>query len=165
MKDWQVLWRLIKFRPTLFYGSVFFATLIQLAMQAPALLTREFFNYLSNGSQAQFDLWALVALMFGAGLAEASVRYGLIFTRVTFHFTGLALMRKNVFSYVLNQPGARPMPTSPGESISRFGGDLDEIGQFFQWIEMLVGHFFSSIVAIFFMVSINPTITLVAFAP
>src|SRR5690606_7254419 len=137
----------------------------QLAMQAPALLTREFFNFLSHGAQAQFDLWALVALMVAAGLAEGSVRYGLIFSRVTFHFSGLALMRKNVFSYVLNQPGARPMPTSPGESISRFGGDLDEIGRFFQWLEMLFGHAISTVVAIAFMVSINPLITLVAFAP
>jgi ATP-binding cassette subfamily B protein len=165
MKDWQILWELIKFRPGLFWGSVFFATLVQLAMQAPALLTREFFNYLSNGQQAQFDLWALVVLMVVAGLAEGSVRYGLIFCRVTFHFTGLALMRKNVFAYVLNQPGARPMPTSPGESISRFGGDLDEIGQFYQWLEMLFGFAISSIVAIYFMISISPTITLVAFAP
>lgn len=165
MKNWQVLWALIKFRPKLFFGSIFFATLLQLAMQAPALLTREFFNYLTDGVQARFDLWALVALMVVAGLSEASVRYGLIWNRVTFHFTSLALMRKNVFNHVLNQPGARPMPTSPGESISRFGGDLDEIGQFFQWIEMLVGHSISSLVAIAFMVSINPTITLVAFAP
>jgi ATP-binding cassette, subfamily B, bacterial len=165
MKNWQILWELVKFRPWLFFGSVFFATLIQLAMQAPALLTREFFNYLTGGAQARFDMWALVALLVGAGLAEASVRYGLIFNRVTFHFTSLALMRKNVFSHVLRQPGARPMPTSPGESISRFGGDLDEIGQFFQWLEMLGGHAISTIVAIAFMVSINPTITLVAFAP
>ena len=147
MKNWQMLWRLIRFRPWLFFGSVFFATLMQLSMQAPALLTREFFNYLTDGSQARFDLWALVALMVGAGLAEATVRYGLIFNRVTFHFTVLALMRKNVFAYVLSQPGARPMPTSPGESISRFGGDLDEIGEFFRWVEMLVGHFISSLVA------------------
>ncbi len=165
MKNWQILWELVKFSPWLFGGSIFFATIMQLAMQAPALLTREFFNFLSDSAQAQFDLWALVALMIASGLAEASVRYGLIFNRVTFHFTALALMRKNVFSHVLNQPGARPMPTSPGESISRFGGDLDEIGQFFQWLEMLFGHAISTVVAIFFMVSINPLITLVAFAP
>jgi ATP-binding cassette, subfamily B, bacterial len=165
MKDWHILWRLVKFRPWLFIGSAFFATLVQLAMQAPALVTREYFNYLSNGEQAQFGLWTLVALLVMSGLAEITVRFGMIFTRVTFHFTGLALMRKNLFAHVLRQPGARPMPTSPGESISRFGGDLDEIGQFFQWIEMLVGFAFSSLVAIYFMVSINPLITLVAFTP
>ena len=165
MKDWQVLLELVKFRPWLFYGSAFFAMLVQLAMQAPALLTREYFNYLTDGAQASFDLWALIALLVMAGLAEISVRFGLIWSRVTFHFTGLALMRKNVFGHVLRQPGARPMPTSPGESISRFGGDLDEIGQFFRWVEMLIGHAISTVVAIFFMVSINPLITLVAFTP
>lgn len=165
MKDWQILLELVKFRPWLFIGSAFFATLVQLAMQAPGLLGREFFNSLGSGNQATFDLWALIALLVMAALGEISVRYGLMFTRVTFHFTGLALMRKNVFAHVLRQPGARPMPTSPGESISRFGGDLDEIGQFFQWVEMLIGHFISTIVAVIFMVSINPLITLVAFTP
>ena len=165
MKDWQVLWQLLRFQPWLFLASAATMTLAQLAMQAPALLTREFFNYLTEGQQARFDIWALVALMVMAGLAEITVRFGNVFSRVTFHFTGLALMRKNLFAHVLRQPGARPMPTSPGESISRFGGDLDEIGMFFRWIEMLLSFLISTSVAIYFMVSINPTITLVAFAP
>jgi ATP-binding cassette subfamily B protein len=165
MKDWQVLRQLLRFQPWLFLASALTMTLAQLAMQAPALLTREFFNYLTDGQQARFDIWALVALMLMAGLAEITVRFGNVFSRVTFHFTGLALMRKNLFAHVLSQPGARPMPTSPGESISRFGGDLDEIGMFFRWIEMLMGFLISTSVAIYFMVSINATITLVAFTP
>ena len=125
MKDWQVLLALVKFRPWMFFGSAVFATLIQLSMQVPGLVGREYFNYLTDSASANFDLWALMALLVMSGVAEVSVRYGLMFSRVTFHFTGLALMRKNLFAHVLRQPGARPMPTSPGESISRFGGDLD----------------------------------------
>lgn len=165
MKDWKVLWRLMTFQPRLFIISAVTATLAQLAQQAPALLTREYFNFLTDNQQAQFDLWALIALLVMAGLAEIMVRFGNVFSRVTFHFTGLALMRKNLFAHVLKQPGARPMPTSPGESISRFGGDLDEVGMFFRWIEMLIGFTISTSVAIYFMMRINPLITLVAFAP
>ena len=165
MKDWQILWRLVRFRPGLFGATVLFATLGQLAQQAPALVTREFFNFLTDGAPVRFDLWALVALLAMSGLAEITVRFGVTWTRVTFQFTALALMRQNVFRHVLRQPGARPMPTSPGESISRFGGDLDEIGMFFRVLEMLVGFSIASLVAVYFMVSINPLIALVAFTP
>ena len=165
MKDWQIIWQLVRFRPGLFGATVLFATLGQLAQQAPALVTREFFNYLTGSAQVQFDLWALVALLAMSGLVEIMVRFGVTWTRVTFQFTALALMRQNIFRHVLRQPGARPMPTSPGESISRFGGDLEEIGMFFRLLEMLVGFSIASLVAVYFMVSINPLIAVVAFTP
>jgi len=165
MKDWQLVWQLVRFRPGLFAACVLFATLGQLAQQAPALVTREFFNILTEGAQVRLDLWALVALLAMSGMAEISVRFGVTWTRVTFQFTALALMRQNIFRHVLRQPGARPMPTSPGESISRFGGDLDEIGLFFRVLEMLVGFSIASLVAMYFMVRINPLIALVAFTP
>lgn len=165
MKDWQIVLQLIRFRPGLFGITILFATLGQLAQQAPALVTREFFNVLTDSAPVRFDLWALVALLAASGLAEIVVRFGVSWTRATFQFTVMALMRLNVFRHVLNQPGARPMPTSPGESISRFGGDLDEIGMFFRLLEMLVGHWIASLVAVYIMVSINPLIAVVAFTP
>lgn len=165
MKDWQIVLELIRFRPGLFGLTILFAALGQLAQQAPALVTREFFNVLTNDAPVRFDLWALVALLAMSGLAEIVVRFGVSWTRATFQFTAMALMRLNIFRHVLRQPGARPMPTSPGESISRFGGDLDEIGMFFRLLEMLVGHSIASVVAVFIMVSINPLIALVAFTP
>ena len=165
MKDWQIVLELIRFRPGLFGITILFAALGQLAQQAPALVTREFFNVLTNNAPVRFDLWALVALLAMSGLAEIVVRFGVSWTRATFQFTAMALMRLNIFRHVLRQPGARPMPTSPGESISRFGGDLDEIGMFFRLLEMLIGHSIASIVAVFIMVSINPLIALVAFTP
>lgn len=165
MKDWQIVLELIRFRPGLFGITILFAALGQLAQQAPALVTREFFNILTENAPVRFDLWALVALLTMSGLAEIVVRFGVSWTRATFQFTAMALMRLNIFRHVLRQPGARPMPTSPGESISRFGGDLDEIGLFFRLLEMLTGHSIASVVAVFIMVSINPLIALVAFTP
>lgn len=165
MKDWQIVLQLIRFRPLLFAFTVLFATLGQLAQQAPALVTREFLNGLTGSALVQFDLPALVILLVMSGLAEITVRFGVTWTRVTFQFTAMALMRQNVFRHVLRQPGARPMPTSPGESISRFGGDLEEIGMFFRLLEMLIGLSIASLVAVYIMVSINPLIAVVAFTP
>jgi ATP-binding cassette subfamily B protein len=93
------------------------------------------------------------------------MRFGLVYMRVTFTLVGGAMMRKNMFAHVLSKPGARPMPGSAGESISRFRGDVDEIMQFTQWMRELFGLFTFTLLAVIVMVSINPLITLVAFAP
>ncbi len=161
----RFLWRLIRAEPWMFGGAVLFMALVQLVMQLTPLITREFFNLLADNAQAAFDLWTLVAFLMMAGLAEVTVRFGLVYSRVTFHFLSGALMRRNVFRHILRQPGARPMPTSSGEAISRFAGDLDEFQQFFQWLEMLGGLGIGATVAVVIMLSINPTITIIAFTP
>jgi ATP-binding cassette subfamily B protein len=110
-------------------------------------------------------MWTLVAFMMMAGLAEMVMRFGLVYARVTFHFLSGALMRRNVYQHILRQPGAKPMPTSSGEAISRFAGDLDEFQMFFQWLELMGGLLFGATLAIIIMLSIDPVITLVAFTP
>lgn len=165
IKNWQLLWQLIRAEPWIFAGSVAAMALVQLAMQLSPLVTREFFNLISGNAQASFGLWTLVAFLVMAGLAEIVTRFGLVYTRVTFHFLCSALVRRNVFSYILSQPGARPMPTSPGEAISRFAGDMDEFGIFFQGLEFMIGTGLGVIVAIGIMLSIDPVVTIVAFTP
>ncbi len=163
--DLRFIWRLIRSEPWLAVGAAGMMTLVQLAMQLTPLITREFFNLLAEGEQALYSIWTLVAFLVASGMAEAVLRFGLVYSRVSFHFMVSALMRRNVFQHILAQPGARPMPTSPGEAISRFAGDLDEFALFFQWSEMLVALVFGGFIAVLIMLSINSTITIVAFAP
>ena len=161
----RFIWRLIRAEPRLALAAVVMMTLVQLAMQLTPLITREFFNLLSGDAPAGYTMWTLVAFMVVAGVVEVVSRFGLVYSRVSFHFLVSALMRRNVFQHILSQPGARPMPTSPGEAISRFAGDLDEFTLFFQWSEMLLALIFSGTIAVVIMLSINVPITLVAFTP
>ncbi|MBZ0295020.1 MAG: ABC transporter ATP-binding protein/permease [Anaerolineae bacterium] len=165
MKNWQLLWRLIRAEPWIFFASVASMAVVQLAMQLAPLVTREFFNLISDSAQANFGLWTLVAFLVMAGAAEVVTRFGLVYARVTFHFLCSALVRRNVFAHILSQPGARPMPTSPGEAISRFAGDMDEFGIFFQGLEFMIGTGLGVIVAVAIMLSIDPLVTVVAFTP
>lgn len=165
MKDWQMIWRAIRLAPRWYLASVSFLIITYLLHQTPALVSREFFNQLSGAQQVGFGLWTLVAFLVVSTMAELLVRFGLMFSRVTFYFTAGAVIRKNMFLHVLDQPGARPMPTSPGESISRFGGDVDEIMEFILWFRELIGLFVFAIVSLLVMLSINPLITVVTFSP
>ena len=49
--------------------------------------------------------------------------------------------------------------------ISRFGGDIDEIGIFFRQLTITIGHAVASVFAIYVMWTVSPVITVVAFAP
>lgn len=164
-KNWRLLWELVKFRPWLFAATVVSVSILQLMMQAGGLVSREFFNFISNGAEAQFGLWALVALLVVTALAEATSRTTMIISRVMYQVLILTLMRRNLLEHVLSKPGANPMPTSPGEAISRFGGDLDEIGLLFRLVEITIGHAVASMFAVYVMLTINPTITIIAFSP
>ena len=47
--------------------------------------------------------------------------------------TAAALLRRNLFARILHRPGARALPASPGEAISRFRDDVQAIVGFLTW--------------------------------
>ena len=77
----------------------------------------------------------------------------------------MTLLRKNLLKYILKRPGAKALPDSPGEATSRFGGDVFEIPLFALWLNDIQGSMLFGIIAIVIMLSINPTITLIAIVP
>lgn len=57
----------------------------------------------------------------------------------SFRYTIAALLRVNLFEHIMNRPGARALPSSPGEAISRFREDVDEIAFFMAELLILLG--------------------------
>ncbi|MGQ9889556.1 MAG: ABC transporter ATP-binding protein [Aggregatilineales bacterium] len=165
MSDWRVIWRIVAFAPWLYLAVIAFMTLLILLHQLPAFITRQFFDELTGSAPVAFGVWTLVAFLVASAVAELTVRFGVMYSRVTFTFVSGALLRKNLFQHILSQPGARPMPTSPGEAISRFRGDLDEITQFAVWVRDVIGLGGMTAVAVLVMFSINPAITVVTLLP
>lgn len=165
MSDWRVIWRIVAFAPWLYLAVIAFMALLILLHQLPAFITRQFFDELTGSAPVTFGVWALVAFLVASAVAELTVRFGVMYSRVTFTFVTGALLRKNLFRHILSQPGARPMPTSPGEAISRFRGDLDEITQFAVWVRDVIGLGGMTVVAVIVMFSINPAITVVTLLP
>jgi ABC-type multidrug transport system fused ATPase/permease subunit len=75
------------------------------------------------------------------------------------------LLRKNLFSCILDVPGAVPLPRSPGEAVSRFRDDVNEITDSFLWFNDLIGYSLLSAIGIAIMLRIHPGITLAVFLP
>lgn len=165
MPTWKMMGKLNRHQFWLYLlNSVSLVTFYVLG-QAPGLLLREFFDRLTNSSSATFGIWTIIALIAAVSLGREFLRL-LAFGAWTHYFFGVGdLLRKNVFNRILQRPGARSIPRSPGEAISRFDGDVDEIPVFIIWTNDLLGFAVFAIIAVIVMLQIDATITLVVFAP
>ncbi len=69
----------------------------------------------------------------------------------------MTLLRKNLLGRILQQPGARALPDSPGEAISRFQGDVFEIPLFALWMNDLSSAVVTAVVALSLMFASAPS--------
>jgi ATP-binding cassette subfamily B protein len=139
--------------------------ILMLFWQAPGLINRAFFDLLEDQENARFGIWALVGLMFFAELVRLAGVWGLIQTNVPFFVHTMTLIRKNLLTHILKRPGAKSLPDSPGEAVSRFRGDVFEIPLFALWMNDILGMLSFGVIAFSVMLSINTRITLLAVLP
>jgi ATP-binding cassette subfamily B protein len=164
--SWWYVLRLIRFRPWLYLALgileiLFFGVFPQLV----GWVTYSFFDRLSGKSAAGLGVWALIALLVGLAAARAVAIFLDVAVYFDFQFSIAALLRRNVFEHILTRPGARAVPDSPGEAISRFREDVDEIAGFMSESLILAGFGLFALVAVIVMLRINLQITLVVFLP
>ncbi|MBT3272504.1 MAG: ABC transporter ATP-binding protein [Spirochaetales bacterium] len=166
MKRSTAFWSLFRFRTGHFSLIILLRIVIfSASFQAIALITRAFFDNLTGDANIAFNPYALCAFL----IANAFVRAGAIFLDIPVHFrTDFALgalLRRNAFVHVLDQPGANPLPSSPGEAISRFRGDASELVNFMTQLPFFIAHFSSALIAVIVMLKINSMITVLVLFP
>jgi ATP-binding cassette subfamily B protein len=162
---WKFIWSVIRFQRWRYIGNSIAMLILMLGWQVPGLVTREYFNLISGDAPTGFNLWTLTAVLVGSLLARAFGIFGLIRTNVPFLYRNHTLLQKNMLRQILRQPGARALPESPGEAISRFREDVNELPLFGLWMNDLLGSGVFTAVALAVMLSISPYITLVAVVP
>ncbi len=165
MNTRQAIGRLARARPGVFILTFSLWTLFYSAPLLTGLLTREFFTALTGDTPARFDVPTLIALLVATeGMRLITFAYGI---RVWFMLwqTLKTLLRKNLFEWIMQGPGARILPDSPGEAVSRFRDDVEEFMLYLDtWID-LIGEGVFTAVALVIMFRINPLITVVACVP
>lgn len=166
LPTWRYLLRLALSQPWLylalgFFELMFFGVFPQIA----GLITRAFFDRLSGASPAGLTVWSLIALLMAAAVGKAGAVFGDVIVYANFYYRLQALLRKNVFDYILKRPGARAVPESPGEAISRLRDDANEIANFMAESLILTGFGFFAVMAVVVMSRIDWRITLLVILP
>jgi len=165
MPTWKFILQIIRFQPWRFlYNTVGFSTMV-VSQLIPGWVSREFFNLISHQAPAAFSFWSLMVLLIAVLLVRIGGIFGTIKSNVPFSYRSQTFLHKNMLGRILELPGAAALPESPGATISRFREDVNELPWFALWLNNLVGSGLFSAVALFIMWRINPTMTLVAFAP
>lgn len=165
MPTWRFILEAMRFRSWTYILNAVALLIFFLALQAPAFALRDFFNLLSGDAPAQFGFWAVLAILIAGGLGEMAGHYLMVTTHVPFMFSVAALLQKNMLHHILKQLGANALPDSPGEAISRFRGDVDNLRGFPMGMSDVFGGAIACTIAIVMMLRFHVLITLVSLVP
>ena len=163
---WRVVLSMVRFRPwpwlfdlgAIFVGQMCWGVVSGLVMRA-------FFDLLTGDAPIRLGIWSIAALIVAIEGAISLTGCGSAYTRVTFYNHTTTLLRKNMLKHILNRPGASALPDSPGEAVSRFRGDVDEIPSFVMWINSVLVGALEVAIALYIMLNINVPIALLALLP
>jgi ATP-binding cassette, subfamily B, bacterial len=164
MKTGRFLWRLVQFRPWLFWVNSFCITMLFLVGMVPGFVARDFFDRLAP-AQGRLDIWWYVALLLMAALGHLVFMLGCQLTNIPFMLSTASLLQKNMFRRILQLPAARALPASAGEAISRFRDDVDGVTEAMIVFNDLTASTVFAAIALGIMFTINPAITLGVFLP
>jgi ATP-binding cassette subfamily B protein len=166
IRAWNYLVKIVRQYPgwylALLIGeTMFFAVFPQIA----GLLIRAVFDSLSGEAVIGINVYTLIALMVANAAAKAVAIFADVWVYFNFRWSVAALLRTNIFTHILKRPGARAVPDSPGEAVSRFRGDVDEIAFYLSESLIVVAFGIFTLVSVIFMFRIDPLITLVVTLP
>ncbi|MCE9647618.1 MAG: ABC transporter ATP-binding protein/permease [Chloroflexi bacterium] len=163
---WKVIWEMLLFRPWLWFIDLVSVALIRFCWQvAPALIIKAFFDMVTGESQLTFGIWAIVAFLSATWIGRVVASYGFYYADVPIFADMSTLLRKNLLKYILRRPGASQLPDSPGEAVSRFKTDVNEIPLFVILINDIMVGLVIIAIAIILMTQISPSVTVMALIP
>ena len=132
---------------------------------AVGLIQREIFDQLTGEASVAFGIWELCAILVGIGAITFAMFLGGVVLHDYSYFNVAAMLQRNAFSYLMNLPGHRGLPRSPGEAVSRFRDDADHVAQYISQFKFFVAHVFFLPTALFIMARIDAVMTFGVFVP
>ena len=164
---WRYLARLATYRPFMALAAVFLVglTMFYFLPLLPGLIVREVFNRLTGDAAAGFNLWTLFALLVVIAIVNQIGIAGAVATEISMHNLTETLLRKNLLARILEYPGARALPASPGEAISRLRDDVSAVPQLLTWIFDPIEQLLVTVVGLAILVRISPWLTLAVVVP
>jgi ATP-binding cassette, subfamily B, bacterial len=154
-----LVWRLTRARPGLMALNFTLWGAIHALPLFAGVLFKGVFDALAAGADALWSPWTFLALALAVDLTRIGVLAGGIFAWATYWAELVLRMRRNLLAHVLTAPGARHLPESPSEAISRFRDDVEDIAQYVEnWVDFW-GLAIYGIGALWLMLRIDPLLT------
>jgi ATP-binding cassette subfamily B protein len=133
----------------------------------PGVAAKIVFDRLAEGTSTASLPWLLwpIALLLMKMVATFITSITLQSTNGAFAYANAAMIQRNLLRRILELPGGRALPSSPGETVSRFRDDIEHVIWWPIGFNNVIGSSFTGAIAIIVMLSINPYITIAVFLP
>jgi ATP-binding cassette subfamily B protein len=157
---------LATFRPAMFLatGLGVLVTMYLLPL-VPGLIIQRFFDDLSDNASPGANSWTFLALLVAVGVTRSITMLIAGWAEPMLMVVVSALLRRNMLQHILRHPGARAVPVSAGEAVSRFRDDVQAVTMFLCWTFDPIGQALMTILAIVILWQIDPLLTLGVFVP
>ena len=162
---YKLAWEMIRYRPALFFGSAAMWTLIHGSPVVFGLLVGRVFDALSGGADATSSAWSFVVVF----TVLSTLRNGVLWTGdvmwVTYWNDQALQLRRNLLRWLLEAEGSRLMASSPGEAVSTFRDDVEDLLEYVENYVDLGGLVVFGVGSVAVMASIDLSLTLLLLAP
>lgn len=165
MSVWAHMWRVMTYRPWWSVLNVSLRVVTFVLLLVPGLVLKVVFDALSRDVALPVPLALLLGLLVGLEVTRLLLGNYRASLDVTIAFTVGELLRRNLLRNVFDKPGALPLPTSPGEALSRFRDDsgfvMDGAWYFYWTAAEVIG----TLIAVTILLTVDARLTLLALAP
>jgi ATP-binding cassette subfamily B protein len=165
LPTWRYVAKMARYAPGLYLLHAALWGVMDLSSLLPGLIARTFFDTLTGRAHLPVGLGGLLGLLVLLAVSRAALWLIAGFVEIIMRFTMSGFVRRNLLRHVLGQPGARALPFSIGETISRFRDDAYQAEDAVDWSDEIAVHGLFAVVAFVVLLQVNARMTLVVFLP
>ncbi|MDB5034911.1 MAG: transporter related protein [Chlorobi bacterium] len=165
MKTLRLVWRIIRYKPGAFLANCIIWTVSLCIPLMVGLLTRAVFDDLSGHATVGLNAWTALGFLVLVTMTRVGVFTGGRWVAISYWFTIMALLRRNLLAWIVEGPGSRTLPDSPGETVNRFRDDVEDVMEYIDnWID-LAGCILYTTIALTILFRIDPMVTFIVLLP
>ncbi|HET8911708.1 MAG TPA: ABC transporter transmembrane domain-containing protein, partial [Ktedonobacteraceae bacterium] len=162
---WRYLAKMASYRPWLYLLHALLWVTFSFSFVLVGPITRAFFDTLTGHAHVFFGVTGLILLLALLALSRVALILAAGAVEILMRFTMSGLLRRNMLRYLLDRPGARALPYSIGETISRFRDDAYQAEDGVDWSDEITGEGLLAAGAFVVLLSVDVRMTLVVILP
>ncbi len=165
LPTWRYLVKMARYKPWLYLLHAILWSVFSLSFLLEGQIARAFFDTLTGQAHLSMGTTGLIVLLVVLAVSRVAVWLTAGFVEIVLRFTMSGLLRYNLLRHILDQPGAHALPSSIGETISRFRDDAYQAEDALDWTDEIVGQGLLAVGAFLVLLHINVRMTLVVILP
>jgi ATP-binding cassette subfamily B protein len=161
----RIAWELFRYRPGRWTLAFIAWTVIHASPVILGLLVGMVFERLSGGAAAAESAWTPVLVFTAIALSRNGVLAVGDLLWIEYWLEQVTQLRRNMLRWVLEAPGSRHLPVGPGEAVSTFRDDVDDLVEYVENFVDLGGLLAFAAGAVYVMFRIDPGVAAIVLAP